>query len=77
MAQMIEQWVAFFKQEVNETGIDNSFTRSPLQNHIEHSPHSGNARQTDLVPEIPPSTVYINFVTTMDVFSGYEYVHST
>ena len=49
----------------------------PLQNPNEHITAPGDAKQIDLVPELPPSGRYENIVTAMDVFSRYLFAYPT
>ena len=56
------------KQCIRESRIDTSLIRLPLQNHTEHFTAPEDAIQVDLVPELPPSGDYENFVTAMNVF---------
>ena len=51
--------------------------RFPLQNPNECNIAPEEAMQFDLVPELPPSGGYENFVTAMDVFSRYLFDYPT
>ena len=51
-----------------ESRIDRSITRPPLQNPNESIIAPEDAMQIDLVPELPPSGGYKNFVTVTDEF---------
>ena len=48
-----------------------------LQNPNEHITAPEDAMQIDLVPGLPPSGVYENIVTSMDVFSSYLFAYPT
>ena len=65
------------EQCIREVRIDRSFTHFPLQNPNEHITAPENAKQIDLVPELPPSGGYENIVTHMDVFSRYFFAYQT
>ena len=69
MAQLIREWVMSCEQSIRETRIDRSLTRRPLQNPNEHITAPEDAKQIDLVPELPPSSGYGIIVTAVDVFS--------
>ena len=71
MAQLIREWFMSCEQCITESRIDRSLTRSPLQNPNEHNTAPEDAKQIDLVPELPPSGGYENIVTAVDVFSRY------
>ena len=77
MAQLIREWVMSCEQCIRESRIDPSLTRPPLQNPNEHITAPEDAIQIDLVPELPPSVGYENFVTAMDVFSRYLFAYPT
>ena len=76
-AQLIREWVMSCDQCIRESRIDQSLTRSPLQNPNEHINAPEDAMQIDLVPELPPSGGYENIVTAMDVFSRYLFAYPT
>ena len=77
MAQIIREWVMSCEQCIKESRIDRSLTRPPLQNPNGHITAPEDAMQIDLVPELPPSGGYENFVTAMDVFSSYLLAYPT
>ena len=63
------------EQCVKKSSIDRGFSRQPLQHPNENITAPEDATQVDLVPELPPSGGYENFVTVMDVFSA-TYLHT-
>ena len=65
------------EQCVQESRIDRSLTRPPLQNPNEHVTAPEDAMQIDLVPELPPSGGFEDIVTAMDVFSRYLFAYPT
>ena len=65
------------EQCIRESRIDHSFPRPPLGNPNEHITAPEVAMEIDLVPELPPSGGYENFVTAMDVFSRYLFAYLT
>ena len=69
MAQLIREWVMSCEHCFRESRFEHSFNRPPLQNPNEHITAPENAKQTDLVPELPPSGGNENILTDMDVFS--------
>ena len=77
MAQLIREWVMSCEQCLRESRIDRSLTRPPLQHPNEHITAPEDAMQIDLVPELPPSGGYENFVTAMDVFSRSLFAYPT
>ena len=77
MAQLIREWVISCEQCIRESRIDPSLTRPPLQNPNEHINAPEDAKQIDLVPELPPSGGFENHVTAMDVFSRYLFAYPT
>ena len=77
MAQLIREWIMSCEQCINESRIDRSFTRLPLQNPNEHITAPEGAMQIDLVQELSPSRSYENIVTAMDVFSRYLFAYPT
>ena len=77
MAQLIREWVMLCEQCIRESRFDRSLTRPALQNPNEHNTAPEDAMQYDLVPELPPSGGYENFVTAMDVFSRYLFAYPT
>ena len=77
MAQLIREWVMSCEQCNIESRIDRSLIRPPLQNSNEHITAPEDAMQIDLVPELPPSGGYENFVTAMDVFSRSLFAYPT
>ena len=68
-AQPIREWVMSGEQCLRESRINPRLTRPPLQNPNEYITAPEKAMQIDLVPGLPPSGGYENFVTAMDVFS--------
>ena len=52
-------------------------TRPPLQNPNEYITAPEDAMQIDLVPGLPPSSGFENFVTAMDVFSRNLFAYPT
>ena len=77
MAQLIKELVMSCEQCIKESRIDHSLTRLSRQNPKEHNTAPEDAMQFDLVPELPPSCGYENFVTAMDVFSRYWFAYPT
>ena len=77
MAQLIKEWFMSSEQCIRESRNDHSLTRPPLQNPNSHITAPQDAIQIDLVPELPPSGGYENFVTALDVFSLYLFVFPT
>ena len=77
MAQLIWEWVMSCEQCIRESRIDRSIIHSPLQNPNEHITVPEDAKQFDLVPELPSFSGYENIVTAMDVFSRYLFVYPT
>ena len=77
MAQLIREWAMSCEQCIRKSRIDRSLTRSPLQNQNEHITAPEDAMQIDLVPEVPPSGGYQNFVTAKDMFSRYLFAYPT
>ena len=77
VAHLIRVWVMSCEQCIRESRIERSLTRSTLQDPDEHITAPEDAMQNDLVPELPPSGVYENLVTAMDVFSRYLFAYST
>ena len=69
MAQLIRHWVISCEQRIRKSRIDRSITCRPLRYPNEHITAPGDAMQIDLVPELPPSGGYEDFVTAVDVFS--------
>ena len=69
MAQLIRDWFMSSEQGLKESRINPRLTRPPLQNPNEYITAPEDAMQIDLVPGLPPSGVYENIVTAMDVFS--------
>ena len=65
------------EQCIRESRIDRRLTSCPLQNPNEHNTAPEDARQLDLVPELPPSGGCENIVTAMDVFSCYFFAYPT
>ena len=66
-----------WEQCIQESRIDRSLTRLPLQNPNQHITAPEDAMQIDFVPELPPSSGYENLVTAMDVFSRYFFAYPT
>ena len=58
MAQLITKWVVSCEQCIRESRIDRSLTRLPLQNPNENITAHEDAKQIDLVPELPSSGGY-------------------
>ena len=77
IAQLIRKWVMSCEQCIRESRSDRSLTRPPLQNPNEYITAPEDARQIDLVPELPPSGGYEYIVTAMDVFSRYLFAYPT
>ena len=77
MAQLIREWVMSCEKCIRELRINPQFTRPPLQNPNVHINAPEDAMQIDLVPGLPPSGGYGNFVTAMDVFSRYLFAYLT
>ena len=77
MAQLIREWVMSCEQCIRESRIDRSLTHLLVQNPNEHITAPEDAKQIDLVPELPPSGDYENIVTAMDVFSRYLFANPT
>ena len=77
MAQLIREWVMLCEQCIRESQIDQKFTHPPLQNPNEHITAHEDAKQIDLVPELPPPGWYENIVKAMDVFSRYLFAYPT
>ena len=75
MEQLIREWVMSCEQCIRESRSDRRLIRFPLQNPNEHITAPGDAMQIDLVPELPPSGGYENFVTAMDVSSRYLFAY--
>ena len=73
MAQLIREWVLSCEQCLRESRIIPRLTRPPLQNPNEYI----TAPEIDLVPRLPPSGGFENFVTAMDVFSRYLFAYPT
>ena len=65
------------EQCLGESRIGRRLTRPPLQNPNEHITAPKDARQIDLVPELPPSGGYENIVTAMYVFSRHLFAYPT
>ena len=65
------------EQCLREARIDRSLTLPPLQNPNEHITAPEDAMQIDLVPGLPPSRGYENFVTARDVLSRYLFAYPT
>ena len=65
------------EQCIEESRIDRSLTRPPLQNPNEHNTAPEDAIQVDLVLELPPSGGYENILTAMDVFSRFLFAYPT
>ena len=68
MLQLIVKWVTSCYQCLKESRIDNRLIRLSLQNHSEHITGPEDVFQIDLVPGIPPSGGYQDFVTATDAF---------
>ena len=77
MAQLIREWVLSCEQCLKESRINPRITRPPLQNPNEYITVPEDAMQIDLVPGLPPSGGYENFVTAMDVFSRFLFAYTT
>ena len=77
MAQLIEGWDLSCEQRIKESIIDENLNRIPLRNPNEHITAPEDAMQIDLVPELPPSGGFENFVTAMDVFSLFSFAYPT
>ena len=77
MAQVIKEWVTSCEQRIRESRIDRSLTRRPLQNPNEHITVPENAKQNDLVPELPPSGGNETIVTAMDMFFRFLFAYPT
>ena len=77
MAQLIREWDMSCEQCIRESRSDRSLTRPPLQNPNEHIIAPEDAMQIELVPQVPPSGVYENIVTAMDVFSRFLFAYQT
>ena len=56
---------------IEESRIDRSLNRFPLQNPNEQITAPEGAMQIDLMPELPPSGGYENIVAARHVFSRY------
>ena len=65
------------EQCITESRIDHSFTHLPLQNPNEYTTAPEDARQLDLLPELPPSGGYEKDVTVMDIFSRCIFAYPT
>ena len=68
MAQLIREWVMSCEQGIRESQINRSFIRPPLQNPNEDNTAPVHAKPIDLVPELPPTGCYENYVTALDAF---------
>ena len=77
MAESISEGAMSCEQCIIQSRSDRNFTNPPLQNPLEHITAPEDAMQTDLVPELPPSTDYGNIVTVLDVFSGFLFAYLT
>ena len=77
MAKPIRQWVISCEQCLKESRVDDRLTRPTLQNPSDHILAPEDAKQLDLLPELPPSGGYENIVTAMDVFSRYLFAYPT
>ena len=77
MAQLIKEWVLLCVQCLRESRNKPRLTRLPLQNPKEYITAPEDAMQIDLVPGLPPSGGYENFVTAIDVFSRYLFAYPT
>ena len=75
MAQLFKEWVMSCEQCIRESQIDRSLIRFSLQKPNEHITAPEVAMQNDLVPELPPSGVYENIVTAMDMFYRYLFAY--
>ena len=71
MAHIIKEWVMSCEQCLRESRINPRLTRPPLHNPIEYKTAPEVALQIDLVPGLPPSCGFENFVTAIQVFSRY------
>ena len=76
-AQLIREWVMSCEKCIRELRIYPQLSRPPLQNPNEHINAHEDAMQIDLVPGLPLSGGYENFVTVMDVFSRYLFAYPT
>ena len=69
MAQLITKWVMSCEQGIREPWIDRRLTHPPLQNRSQRITAPEDAKQIDLVLELPHSGGYDFRVTGVDVFS--------
>ena len=77
MAQLIRKRVLSCEQCLREARINPRLTHPPLQNPNEYITAPEDAKQTDLLPGLPPSGAYENIVTAFDVFSRYLIAYPT
>ena len=69
MTQLFRKWVMSCEQCLRESQNVRRFTRPPMQNPNVSITAPQDAMQFDLMPGLPPSGVYENIVTTVDMFS--------
>ena len=65
------------EQCLRESRVSSGLTRFPLQNPNAYITAPEDAKQIHLVPGLPPSGGYENFVTAMDLFSRYLFAYPT
>ena len=68
MAQLIRQWVISCEECIRESRVADIRTQPALQSPSEHITAPEDAMQTDLDPELPPSSGYEKIATALDVF---------
>ena len=77
MAKLARHWVMSCEQCIRESRLNDSLTKTPLQNLSDHITAPKNAMQIDSVPDLPPSGGYENILTALDVFSRHLFAYPT
>ena len=75
IAKIVEKWVQGCEICIKDKRIPNSSIKPELLNLPEWDLGPEDARQIDLLPNLPPSGGYENIITAMDVFSRYLFAY--
>ena len=75
MANHVKKWVEGCEQCARDKQVPNTTTTPELLNLLEWDLGPEDAMQIDLLPNLPPSGVYENVLTAIDVFSRYLFAY--
>ena len=75
IANIVKKWVQGCEISIKDKRIPNSYITPQLLNLPDWDVGPEDARQIDLLPNVPPSGRYGNIITERDVFSKYLFAY--